>query len=69
MGITVYEIATGNPPLADLSAMRAIQLIPKSPPPRLEGDFSNLMKEFVASCLNEVPDEVRECMGLGKFEF
>jgi len=49
--------------------MRAIQLIPKSPPPRLEGDFSNLMKEFVAACLNEVPDEVRECIYLDVEKF
>ncbi|CAG8540964.1 106_t:CDS:10 [Paraglomus occultum] len=69
LGITVYEIATGNPPLADLSAMRAIQLIPKSPPPRLEGDFSNLMKEFVTACLNEVPDERLTADDLMKLKF
>ncbi|CAG8432867.1 7355_t:CDS:10, partial [Diversispora eburnea] len=56
-GITVYEIATGNPPYHDLSAMRAIQLIPRNPPATLEGPFSALIKEFVATCLNEIPEE------------
>lgn len=60
LGITVYEIATGNPPLADQEQMRAIMLIPKNKPPRLpvDGNFSMLMRDFVASCLNEEPAEV-----------
>lgn len=60
LGITVYEIATGNPPLADQEQMRAIMLIPKNKPPRLpaDGNFSMLMRDFVASCLNEEPGEV-----------
>ncbi|CAG8608009.1 13358_t:CDS:10, partial [Acaulospora morrowiae] len=57
LGITVYEIATGNPPYHDLSAMRAIQLIPKNRPATLEGPFSPPIKEFVAVCLNEIPAE------------
>ncbi|KAG9304129.1 hypothetical protein G9A89_019691 [Geosiphon pyriformis] len=55
LGITVYEIAKGNPPFHELRPERAIVVIPRSPPAKLEGDFSVLMKEFVATCLNESP--------------
>ncbi|KAF9942050.1 hypothetical protein BGZ65_011690, partial [Modicella reniformis] len=56
-GITIYEIATGNPPFADQDPMRAVSLIPKSRPAQLEGDWSLAMKEFVAHCLHEEPNE------------
>ncbi|KAG0380538.1 hypothetical protein BGX24_007568 [Mortierella sp. AD032] len=57
LGITIYEIATGNPPFADKDPMRAVTLIPKSRPAQLEGDWSPSMKEFVALCLHEEPNE------------
>ncbi len=59
LGITIYEMATGNPPLADVEQMRVIMLIPKSKPPRLplDGDFTPAMRDFVAACLNEEPKE------------
>ncbi|ORY80313.1 kinase-like domain-containing protein [Protomyces lactucae-debilis] len=58
LGITIYEIATGNPPHADQEPMRAIFLIPRSQPPRLEGpQFSSALKEFIAACLCEKPEE------------
>ncbi|KAG0002490.1 hypothetical protein BGZ80_001693 [Entomortierella chlamydospora] len=57
LGITIYEIATGNPPFADQDPMRAVSLIPKSRPAQLEGDWSPAMKEFVALCLHEEPNE------------
>lgn len=58
LGITVYEIATGNPPYADQEPMRAIFLIPRSTPPRLDGNlFSTHLKEFVAACLCEKPED------------
>ncbi|VEU21166.1 DEKNAAC102115 [Brettanomyces naardenensis] len=56
-GITIYEMATGNPPYGDKDAMRALQMITHHEPPRLEGrQYSNLLKEFVAMCLEEKPD-------------
>ncbi|CAI4039478.1 hypothetical protein SMKI_08G1450 [Saccharomyces mikatae IFO 1815] len=58
LGITTYEIATGNPPYCDVEALRAMQLIIKSKPPRLEGrSYSPSLKEFIALCLDEDPKE------------
>ncbi|PWN41867.1 Pkinase-domain-containing protein, partial [Ceraceosorus guamensis] len=59
LGITLYEMACGNPPHADQEQMRAIMLIPKSKPPRFpsDGQFSQLMRDFLAACLNEEPKE------------
>ncbi|KAI8084204.1 Pkinase-domain-containing protein [Gilbertella persicaria] len=57
LGITVYEMATGNPPLANVEPMRAISMIPKSTPPRLPDTFSPAMREFVDACLSEHPNE------------
>ncbi|KAH8556814.1 Pkinase-domain-containing protein [Umbelopsis sp. PMI_123] len=50
-GITIYEIATGNPPLANQDPMRAIILIPRSKPPQLDGPFSAAIKEFIEQCI------------------
>lgn len=58
LGITVYEMATGNPPLANIDPMRAISVIPKSAPPRLPDTFSPALQEFVDLCLSEHPSEV-----------
>lgn len=59
MGITVYEMAMGNPPYAKEDPMKAIFLIPRNPPAVLDGDFDRPLKEFVALCLNDDPEEVR----------
>lgn len=58
LGITVYEMATGNPPLAHIDPMRAISVIPKSAPPKLPETFSPPLREFVESCLSEHANEV-----------
>lgn len=58
LGITLYEIATGNPPYCEKDAMWAMQMISKSTPPRLEGrDYSASLKEAIALCLDESPEE------------
>lgn len=60
LGVTVYEMATGNPPYAHQDPMKAIFLIARSPPATLEGDFDKSLKEFVSLCLQEEPSNVNE---------
>jgi len=58
LGITAYEVATGNPPYCEVEALRVMQLITKSKPPRLEGkSYSVSLKEFIALCLDEDANE------------
>lgn len=57
LGITIIEMATGNPPFADQDPRTAIFLIPRARPPKLEGKFSMAIKEFIALCLKEEPEE------------
>jgi serine/threonine-protein kinase 24/25/MST4 len=59
LGITVYEMATGNPPFANQDPLKAIFLIPRNPPAVLDGDFKLELKEFVSLCLNDDPTAVR----------
>lgn len=70
LGITTYEAATGNPPYCEVEALRAMQLITKSKPPRLEGrSYSPLLKEFIALCLDEDPKERLSAEELLKTKF
>lgn len=70
LGITIYEIATGNPPYCDKEAMRAMQLITKSKPPRLDGlQYTPLLKEIIALCLDENPTERLSADDLLKTKF
>ncbi|CAH7688383.1 STE/STE20/YSK protein kinase [Phakopsora pachyrhizi] len=58
LGITLYEMLNGNPPYSDLTPAKVILKIPRSQPAKLEGSqFSNGVKEFLAACLIDEPND------------
>ncbi|CAI2178958.1 12065_t:CDS:2 [Funneliformis geosporum] len=69
LGITVIEMATGNPPYHKLNAMKAIQLIPKNPPPQLEDKFTVHIRELVSLCLNDYSEQRPTAEELMKSKF
>ncbi|KAL7276184.1 kinase that interacts with cdc31p [Rhizina undulata] len=69
-GITIIEMAKQQPPLFHIPPSRVVDMIPRMAPPRLEGgNWSNQLREFVAVCLNEVPEERATVEELQKSKF
>eukprot|EP00727_Mastigamoeba_balamuthi_P004517 m51a1_g14063 putative pkinase-domain-containing protein (400) ;mRNA; f:1224872-1226538 len=69
LGITAIEMARGEPPYAELHAMKALFLIPKNPPPELEPKYSKHLREFVAECLQKEPEKRPTAKALLKHKF
>lgn len=69
LGITAIELAKGVPPHSDLHPMKVLLYIPRNAPPRLDGPFSDVFKDFVEACLNKDPDNRPTARELSKHPF
>jgi protein-serine/threonine kinase len=72
LGITLLEMAYGEPPMSGQPAARAVMLIgdKKMRAPKLEGgNWSREMQEFVVGCLNEEPSDRLPAEELGKLKW
>jgi len=69
MGITAMELAEFYPPYADVSPIRAMILITRNPPPKLNGPFSEEFNDFIAQCLKKDPESRPDAVTLIRHPF
>ncbi|CAB16374.1 Serine/threonine-protein kinase ppk11 [Schizosaccharomyces pombe] len=70
LGITAYELATGEPPYSGIHPMKVLLLIPKHSPPSLErSKFSRAFCDFVSNCLKKNPKDRATAEYLSKHKF
>ncbi|WVW81377.1 hypothetical protein I302_103369 [Kwoniella bestiolae CBS 10118] len=72
LGITLLEMAYGEPPMSGQPAARAIMMLSdrKMRAPKLEGDhWSKDMRDFVLACLNEEPSDRSGAEELSKLKW
>lgn len=58
LGITIYEMTTGNPPHVNVEPAKVIFLITRNAPPSLNDSFSKNLRDFLSLCLRDDPNEV-----------
>lgn len=66
LAITAIEMALGEPPLSNIHPMRAIFMIPNSPPPTLPdpSQWSDEFNDFLRTCLQKDPEKRPDAMTL-----
>jgi serine/threonine protein kinase len=63
LGIMIWEMYKGTPPHSHLLAPQVLQIIPRQKAPRFaESEGSKDMRDFLAHCLMEQPQEVCKAM-------
>jgi serine/threonine protein kinase len=71
LGITMIELAEGEPPLSDVHPMRALMQIPIRDPPKLSSttQWSKTFHDFVRCCLQKDPKKRKSTEELLKHPF